>query len=118
MLARKTPSATSPSPQSSGWWRLRRCGAFLVRFLTRDGVFGRSFLLRLGRDMSALLLRRGDDPCEAPLRRDGGPHDVEPAQVRAGLQVVTRPVLQEQELHAEQPVVALVAVEVEALAPR
>src|SRR5215208_4211692 len=41
MLPRKTPSAASPSPISSGWWWLRsRRGP--LRVLTRFGTFGRS----------------------------------------------------------------------------
>src|SRR3954468_3838498 len=54
-LPRKRPSATRPSPQSSGCCRLRGPAAFFVRFFTRLGVFGRSFLLRFWRGMSTLF---------------------------------------------------------------
>src|SRR3954454_7123715 len=118
MLPRKMPSATSPSPQSSGCRKLRGFAVFGRRFLIRDGVLGRTLVLRLVRAMSAVLLRRRDEPCEVPFRSQGRPRDVEPAGRRARLQAVAGPVLQEDEGDPEQPVEALVAMEVEALLPR
>ncbi len=57
-VARMSPTTTSPSPQSSGWWCAR---VFFVRFLTRAGERGlrvragaaRFFLVAMG----LLLLR-------------------------------------------------------------
>src|SRR6266487_3723488 len=60
-LPRKSPSATSPSPQSSGCCRLRGRTAGR-RFLTRLGVLGRSLLLRFLRGMSARFRRAGAKP--------------------------------------------------------
>ena len=48
------PAAASPSPQSSGCWRLRCLRIF---FLIRAGVLGRSLLLRLWRGIRALFAR-------------------------------------------------------------
>src|SRR5262249_30805144 len=66
-LPRKTPSATSPSPQSSGCSSVRGPLRGGRRFFTRLGVFGRSFLLRFWRGMAPRwggrngFLRRGGD---------------------------------------------------------
>src|SRR5436190_15064179 len=46
------PNAASPRPISSGWWCPR--GFRVVRFLTREGVFGRTLLGRFLRAMGAL----------------------------------------------------------------
>src|SRR3954462_9426692 len=117
MLPRKMPSATSPSPQSSGCRKLRGFVVLGRRFLIRDGVFGRSLVLRFVRAMSAVLLRRRDEPCEPPGPGRRRPHDVEPAGIPAGLQAVAGPVPEQHEADAEQPVEALVAPEVEAPLP-
>src|SRR5919106_6269414 len=83
MLPRKTPSAASPSPISSGWWWLRgRRGP--LRVLTRFGTFGRSRVLRFfraterssprpGRLLPALAgaVRRRSAACPS-FRRVGG----------------------------------------------
>src|SRR5918912_994675 len=51
MLAGKTPSATSPRPQSSGCCSARGRAVRCLRFLIRDGLFGRSLVLRFVRGM-------------------------------------------------------------------
>src|SRR5712691_12743309 len=57
-LPRKRPNATSPSPQSSGCWRLRGLAACFL--LTRLGVLGRSLPLAFLRAMR---------PCSPAQRR-------------------------------------------------
>src|SRR5438105_560755 len=105
MLARKTPSATRPRPQSSGCCSARGRASFVRRFLTRDGLFGRSLLLRFWRGIDVPPSLRGvDDLHETPLRRQRGADDVEPLDARAGAQVVARPICEERELDAQQVV--------------
>ncbi len=69
---RNAPSATHPSPQSSGCWRLRGFWVFRLVFLTRLGTLGRSFVFRLRRGMRPSFARAG---CVPPTRGTTSAHE-------------------------------------------